>query len=1379
MCITSPQVPGTHTLLNDTGAQISAISLSLTKKNHISIHPVKSGDPAYLLLAAKKNVIPRIGTVNIEITVHFQGGAPKPSYTCRKTFEVLDMDYDFILGIDLLPHIFPHDDIMNYLILPSPLSSPPSHSSHSTSSLHSIVSASDSPPFTLQHMQEHALSNDMQVLRDQQACMREYVAECVWECYDRLFDFNAEASARMCSVDRVRTPDRHLQLASTSASCIQSTPTLNSVSTMQIHTDTHSNVRTVHVPNTHSTVFSDSVNISAISPSESLMYDQDLIHDIGIGGIPASEIPDKPVASTPADKNSEYKYMREKIVSELSDMLRRNEQITGFCTGEGSVVTLSVRADDEKYIYTPQYHISQSLEAAVDECLKRWYDQGRIAYAPSGCKFNSPLLAVLKKDDHGKMTGVRVCIDIRKLNKYLIEDDKFQIPHIPDMLRTLAGGRIFGEFDLSEAYFQFRVADKSQVYTAFTWKKQQYVFVGCPYGIKHIPSLFQRFIAQLFKDMPFVFTYIDNICFSSRNWKEHMEHAAAIIERLNSVNLRIKPSSVNIGNYQIRLLGHILTPSGIGIDPEKQQIMMQWPRPETGSELASFLGLGTFLRDHIRHYADLTAPLEKVKKMKEIVWSDELNQSWLAIRRAFATAPFLQFPDFTKRFAIATDASQTGIGGVLYQPDDDEDTITKDNIVAIVSKQLNESQRRYPVYKKELWAVIYCLRKFHTFVHGRRDVHVMTDHKPLIHILKQQTLSTALQQWLDVLLDYDLTIKYRPGILHVIPDALSRMYMSAYTDTTCVWGTQSNVKIIDSFGAGSSPSDFLCQQSIGEIKPPKPTRRRHATPTSTLRSGGGNDNDARLSHLSTISSLLDDDPSAAVELAYSSSHIPLFHASTALHYASLPSCLCSSTSATLASVSSSSSVASSAASLLSDDEKLLLAQEKRGKKVPDDETQKQLLSQAHAAGHFGEKFMYTYIEKKGYWWPHMRSDISQEIKNCRECARYNITHSGFHPSRSVSASGPTDHCQIDLAEFDTSVDGYKYLLVMVDVFTGFVMLRPLLDKTASSVARALWEIFCVIGVPRILQSDNGSEFSNKIISTLCRLTGINRRFIAPYNPRADGKVERAVKTIKDTIVKLLHGASALWPLYVPFVQLVYNNKVQDLTGSSPFSLMFGRAMNELKDYTTQPHAPVSLSDWKEHQEKIVSLVFPSVSARIAKKQEKMRNKLDALRKKVTSEELSPGTVVMIKDPLYLLHPSTRPTSQPEWIGPYTIVRRTLYGPYLLRDDTGDMYHRQVNLDQMKVLFRADMVPSHRQHDDENTYEVDYVVSHRERDGVYEYKVKWKGYDMSDCTWENEEAFNDPQPVERYWKLQAAKQHAKRVSLMSLHRDCINGITISL
>lgn len=160
------------------------------------------------------------------------------------------------------------------------------------------------------------------------------------------------------------------------------------------------------------------------------------------------------------------------------------------------------------------------------------------------------------------------------------------------------------------------------------------------------------------------------------------------------------------------------------MDPEKRDIMLQWPKPSTGSELASFLGLGTFLRDHIRYYADITAPFEKMKKVTAIAWTEQLEQQWEVVKRAFATAPFLTFPDFNKRFVIATDASQTGVGGLLYQPSDEDNTITASNIVGIVSKQLNESQRRCAVYKKELWAVVYCLRKFHTFVHGRRDVTV-------------------------------------------------------------------------------------------------------------------------------------------------------------------------------------------------------------------------------------------------------------------------------------------------------------------------------------------------------------------------------------------------------------------------------------------------------------------------------------------------------------------------------------------------------------------------------------------------------------------------------------------------------------------------------
>lgn len=224
-------------------------------------------------------------------------------------------------------------------------------------------------------------------------------------------------------------------------------------------------------------------------------------------------------------------------------------------------------------MYAAPYPIPQSLHATVDKYMQKWIEQGRVVPAPTNCIYNNPLLVAPKKDEAGKMTGVRICLDVRKLNQHLVENDRFQIPRINEMLATLAGGRIFGEFDLSEAYFQFKLSPASRPYTAFQWKKQQYMLISCPYGIKHIPSLFQRFVGNLFTDMPFVFVYIDNICFSSKNWREHLEHAKMIIQRLTSVNLRIKPSSVNSCNFLIRLLGHLLTPSGIGVDPDPTKFL--------------------------------------------------------------------------------------------------------------------------------------------------------------------------------------------------------------------------------------------------------------------------------------------------------------------------------------------------------------------------------------------------------------------------------------------------------------------------------------------------------------------------------------------------------------------------------------------------------------------------------------------------------------------------------------------------------------------------------------------------------------------------------------------------------------------------------------
>jgi len=322
-----------------------------------------------------------------------------------------------------------------------------------------------------------------------------------------------------------------------------------------------------------------------------------------------------------------------------------------------------------------------------------------------------------------------------------------------------------------------------------------------------------------------------------------------------------------------------------------------------------------------------------------------------------------------------------------------------------------------------------------------------------------------------------------------------------------------------------------------------------------------------------------------------------------------------------------------------------------------------------------------------------------------------------------------------------SPNGYVALLVLIDVFTGFIVLRPLKDTTAETVARKLWKIFSLIGYPRILQSDNGSEFVNDIIQSLARIVGIERRFITPYNPRSDGKVERSIQTVMLIIKKLLHGTSNHWPLFVSFAQLAFNNKVSSLTNSTPFSLMFGRDLNEMKDYSDTPPTLISLDDWKTHQQKIISLIYPAITDRIISGKDKVMASLNKQRKLLLPTAFPAGSTVMIVDP----HRQNK--FEPKYIGPYIIVRRSHGGSYVLKDMTGDILDRKVPPDQMKMVSKAK-----RQKDvDIPTYEVEKIIAHRGDPSDYQYLVQWKGYDEDERTWEPAAHFLDHSVIKDYWK----------------------------
>ena len=614
----------------------------------------------------------------------------------------------------------------------------------------------------------------------------------------------------------------------------------------------------------------------------------------------------------------------------------------------------------------------------------------------------------------------------------------------------------------------------------------------------------------------------------------------------------------------------------------------------------------------------------------------------------------------------------------LYQPDaGDNEDITKDNIVAICSKKLNPCQQRYSTYKKELYGMVYCLRQHHPYCWGNKLV-VITDHKPLTYILHSVQLAHALQQWLDVILDYHFTIKHRPGILHVVPDALSRLYEACYPST---WGVPAHdpYHIIETHQLGID-KDILVQMAqpppLIDNKKSKSTPRVRASRTvhiaavtSASASRGGDDMKITLRNNSAYDSDAEseddnkhnDDASSSLQQDRSSVSPSISHVKMEIEPMLPPR-------------------------TQDDDDYIMSVMEQRGKMSPSTQEQRQqVIDEEHARGHFGREAIFKALHRKNLWWPGIRRDIQARIRECIPCLRAVIAKTGFDPAMPISAALPWDHIQIDfIVELPESIEGYTAIMVIVDVCTGFILLRPTVRVSAEHVAPVLWQLFNDFGFPRVLQSDNGQEFTSHVLQEMVRLSGVDHRRITPYQPRTDGKVERNIKTVKQILKKHLHGVFTSWPAFVPWAQSSINNKITELTGSTPYSLMFGRRFNPYKDYSTDaPLETMSETDWARLQDQMISVVFPSIAERVAVQKDIMVNRMN---KRQRAHNYRKGDVVMLRRHERVMGKEIG-KFEDEYTGPYIIDSKNRTGAITLVNPLGVPLNRLVRPNQLKFVSR--------------------------------------------------------------------------------------------
>jgi hypothetical protein len=145
------------------------------------------------------------------------------------------------------------------------------------------------------------------------------------------------------------------------------------------------------------------------------------------------------------------------------------------------------------------------------------------------------------------------------------------------------------------------------------------------------------------------------------------------------------------------------------MDPDKVEVIKNWPSPRNVFEVRSFHGLASLYRIFIRNFSGISvAMIDTVKKRhKSFHWTKEAEKSFNLLKRKIMEQPILVLPDFRKTFQVKCDASGFAIGVVLSQ---------EDRPIVYFSEKLNEVKVKYFTYDKDFYAIIQALKKWRHYL---------------------------------------------------------------------------------------------------------------------------------------------------------------------------------------------------------------------------------------------------------------------------------------------------------------------------------------------------------------------------------------------------------------------------------------------------------------------------------------------------------------------------------------------------------------------------------------------------------------------------------------------------------------------------------------
>lgn len=831
---------------------------------------------------------------------------------------------------------------------------------------------------------------------------------------------------------------------------------------------------------------------------------------------------------------------------------------------EGDILTannfykqkISLQKENPVYIKnyrTPEVHLHE-IDKQVNKMLSEKIIQ------PSTSPFNSPILLVPKKSEKEEKKW-RLVVDFRQLNKNVIPD-KFPLPRIDEILDHLGRAKFFTTLDLMSGFHQIELEDDSKKVTAFSTTSGHYEFNRLPFGLNISPNSFQRMMQIALSGLPpeCAFLYIDDIIVVGCSINHHLSNLEKVFEKLRFYNLKLNPSKCNFFKNEVTYLGHHISEIGIQPDKSKYAVIKNYPKPTNVDDVRRFVAFCNYYRRFIKNFAEIAHPLNKMLRKNAIFgWKPECQVAFDTLKESLISPQILQFPDFKKEFILTTDASKTACGAVLAQQHGDFELP-----IAFASKAFTRGESNKSTIEQELIAIHWAIMHYRPYLYGRKFL-IKTDHKPLVYLFSMKNPSSRLTRMRVDLEEFIFDVEYVQGKLNVGADALSRISMDS--------DILKNIQVL------------LVQTRASKKKQDENNREPLSVCNDTFEPDQLKAYEALNSHE------VFDLPKLILEVAREDSNfrnisIQIFNKTKKRQLATSKGKLIPENTDLKIILQETEKMATSlnintlALALNSDIFQLVRPQffkEKCGQElkslviklyqpkrlIKDENEQQEIIRINHDSplgGHVGVNRLYKKLNNL-YSWPNMRKNIEKYIKSCIKCKE---NKHGIKTNENFVVSPTTpktfDSISMDtIGPFNRSNSGNRYAVTIQCDLSKYVVIKPIIDKSANSVAKAFVEDFILVyGPPSVIRTDQGTEYKNELFDKISDYLHFKQRLSTPYHPQTIGGLERNHRCLNEYVRQFVNESQTDWDEWLPYYAFCYNTTPHTDIHYTPFELIFGK-----------------------------------------------------------------------------------------------------------------------------------------------------------------------------------------------------------------------------